>query len=226
MESERASALASIGLAVRATAPALLHAIRGCLHDVTMLAALLQPPAASGAEGGGPAAKTAQRLHAINAQLELLERNVALLSGMIEGPRQPRDAVCVTASALPDVLRLLEDEAARRRIRLEHSLDGLPKRLATDERSLQQALLACGAWTAQHAGEGATMRLSGREEGGDAVFEYLVIDAAMRAHDSRAAGDEIALLAALAEAAGGRLASTQTLALAFPRTPEHRSTAA
>ncbi len=217
MESDRVTLLASVGLAVRATSPALLHAIRGCLHDVTMLAALLQPPAAALSDDLSPAAKTAQRLRAINAQLDLLERNVALLDAMTEVPRRNGEAVCATAAVLPDVVRLLHDEAARHRVRLEHDLDSLPPHLQADERALQKALLTCGAWTAQHVGERATMLFRGREEAGEALFDFETTDASAKLGDGNATRDDIALLAALAEAAGGRLLSAPRLRLAFAR---------
>jgi hypothetical protein len=215
MESERITALASIGLCANATSPALLHAIRGCLHDVTMLTALLQPR--PGAEQASDASKTTQRLRSIGVQVDLIERNVALLAAMTGRPSVDAESVCATASALPDVVRLLADEAARRRVRFEHDLDSLPPHIRTSERALQQALLTCGAWTAQSAGERATMRLSGREDGGDAIFEFASAPESAAAAPRAPPREELELLALLANAAGGRLDSGPKLRLAFAR---------
>jgi hypothetical protein len=213
MESERVTMLASIGLAATTTSPALLHAIRGRLHDVTMLTALLQ--AQPSVEQANDASKTAQRLRSIGVQIDLLDRNLALLAAMIARPSGDASSVCTTASALPDVVRLLADEAARQRLRFEHDLDSLPPHIQTSERALQQALLACGAWTAQHAGERATMRLSGREDGGDAIFEFDSTPESAPRPGNTLPREDLELLAMLANAAGGRLVSTPKLRLVF-----------
>jgi hypothetical protein len=215
MESDRITALASIGLVASATSPALLHAIRGCLHDVTLLTALLQPQPS--AEAADNASKTARRLRSIGVQIGKLDRNVALLAAMMARPSGDGSSVCTTASALPDVVRLLADEAARRRVRFEHDLDSVPPYIQTSERALQQALLTCGAWTAQHAGERATMRLSGGEDGGEAVFDFDTTPEPAAPGGNGAAREELDLLALLANAAGGRLVSTPKLRLAFAR---------
>lgn len=215
MESERITALATIGLAASATSPALLHAIRGCLHDVTMLTALLQPQ--PNAQHTEIASKTEQRLRSIGVQIGMIDRNVALLAAMIARPVGDASSVCATASALPDVLRLLADEAARRRVRFEHDLDSLPPHIQTSERALQQALLTCGAWMAQHAGERATMRLSGREDAGEAIFEFDSTPEVARTEGNAVWREELELLALLAKAAGGRLVNTPRLRLAFAR---------
>lgn len=212
MDSQRASQVASIGLAVRACAPSLMHAIRGSLHGVSMLAALMQ---ASDADEISPAA---QRPRALRAQLDVLERQIALMGAMMTWPGGGRDVVCATASALPDVLRLLKDEAARRRIRLDVDIAALPPHVFADERALQQALLTCGAWAAQQLDSGAMLRLSGREENGDAVFEF---DAtAPSTATGSSPNDEHALLAALVAAAGGAFVTAPRLRLAFRRASE------
>lgn len=214
MHPHSASQVASIGLAVRACAPSLLHAIRGSLHDVAMLAALLQPPDAPDLDDGSAAAKAAKRLRAMQTQLKALERDIAMLGAITAWPDGQSDAVCATASALPDVLRLLKDEAARRLIRLDDDTAELPPHVLADERALQQALLACGAWTAQQLDEHATLRLSGREEDGEAVFEFVATPStAVRGMRD----DDQALLAALVAAAGGKLSTGARLRLAFRR---------
>ncbi len=218
MDSQRASQVASIGLAVRACAPSLMHAIRGSLHGVSMLATLLQAPDAAGADESGAETKSAQRLRALQAQLSVLERQIALLGGVMAWPRGGREDVCATASALPDVLRLLKDEAAHRRIGLDVDIAALPPHVFADERALQQALLTCGAWAAQQLDTGAMLRLSGREEDGDAVFEF---DAtAPSIVTGLSPNDEHSLLAALVAAAGGALVTAPHLRLAFKTASE------
>jgi hypothetical protein len=221
MESERLTALAATGVALRAASPSLLHAIRGSLHDVAMLAALLQSPANRGARDADDDAKTAQRLRSINVQLDLLGRSVALLGAMMVWPRRDADAVCSTSSALPDVMRLLQDEAARQRIRFEHDLAALPAHVHADERSLQHALLACGAWIAQHAGERGVLRMVGGEDAHDALFDF--DSPAPIAQADADTASELRLLAALVEAAGGRLSSAPGMRLAFPSAPARRA---
>ena len=221
MEPGRVSTLAAIGFAARATSPALLHAVRGCLHDVTMLTALLQPPPVA-SPARPDAAQTTQRLHAINAQLESLGRNISLLGAMLQSPVAADASICTTANALPDVVRLLRDETARRRVRLEHDLDGLPPHIASEERALQRALLTCGAWLAEHAGEHGIVRLVGREEDSNAVFDFELHHGASLASLPR---DELALLTALVEAANGTLSASPKLSMVFARATGHSAAA-
>ena len=218
---DRLTSLASTALALKVAAPALLHSIRGSLHDATMLAALLQP----GATGTPPdAAKSAQRLRLIGDQIQLLERDVALLAGFIEGPRRDAGAVCASSGALAHVLRLLKDEAARRRLRFEYDVDALPPHVCASEHAFQQAMLACGAWLAQHAGERATMSVRGCDEAGEAVLDFDAAGATPAADSEN--GEDLALLAALVDAAGGRLATTPRLRVAFPRADRGAATPA
>jgi hypothetical protein len=210
-DSQTPAQAAAIGFAVRVCAPSLLHAIRGSLHDVTMLAALLEPPAADGATPGSAAAKAAQRVHSIRAELKALEHEITLLGGVMTWPRRQAEAVCATAAALPQVVRLLNDEAARRRIKLQADIDALPAYIAADESALQRALLTCGAWIAQNVGEGTLLRLSAREQGDEAVFEFDPASGALPVAPS----DEHPFLEALVAAAGGTLSTAPTFRLAF-----------
>ncbi len=214
MESERLRSLAAVGLATRTASPSLLHAIRGSLHDITMLAALLEPRPGTGT----PDPKVEQRLRSVERQLHLLERNVALLGAMTEWPTSDVDSVCASSAALPDVMRLLKDEAARRRLRFEYDFSALPAQLGAEERALQHVLLACGTWAAQHAGDRAALHVHGRDEGGEAIFDFTA-PGGMTASDATAVED-LRLLAGLVQAAGGRLSSDPGLSVAFRRAPD------
>jgi hypothetical protein len=212
MGSRGTSSLAAIGLAARTASPVLLHAIRGCLHDVTLLAALLRAAPSGPAQDG---AKTESRFAAITGQLKLLERNVGLLAATIDGTCGKHEAACACATALTDVVRLLQDVAARERVRLEVDLAALPSHVEAGERALQQALLVCGAWSAQQCGAGATMRFRGFEERGNAVFDFDCAAAAEEARDERLR-EELALLAVIVQGAGGTLSTAPRLRLEFP----------
>jgi len=218
MDSQPASQIASIGLAVRACTPSLLHAIRGSLHDLSLLATLMQPAEAPGAGDDSAAAKTWRRVGAIQAQLKILERHIALLEGVLAWPKGAADAVCATAPAVADVVRLLNYETVRRRIKLEHDIAALPAQVLADERALQQALLMCGTWMAQQLPERATLRFSGYDDGEGTVFEF---EANPAATDSGSASkDEQALLATLVATAGGKLVAGPPLRIVFGQVPE------
>jgi len=210
-DSQGSSQVASIGLAVRVCAPTLLHAMRGSLHDASMLAALMEPSDAAPADPASAAEKTARRVRSIREQLTMLERQIALLGSMMTWPRAQADSVCATASALPEVVRLLRDETARRRIKLDADIVALPSHVHVDEVALQLALFTCGAWVAQQLSEHATLRFSGRQEALEAVFAFdPPPNAVISSRDH-----EHPLLAALVAAAGGRLSAAPHVRLSF-----------
>lgn len=215
----RAAGLAMRGLATKLSSPALMHALRGHLHNVALLAELLQKETASVRDADTMRASAHKRAKTIRAEIEAMHRHLRLMESLAGWDELPSEAFCDVHSGLAEVLQAVRVEAARRQVNVRLEVMPEPTLIVCQPSAFQQVVLTCTIYTIQRCRHGESVVIAGEESNGVTIFDFLSGELAE-------AGDEIDhaldldLLATLAGMAGARFVAQPSMRVAF-RTASH-----
>lgn len=215
----RAAGLAMTGLATKLSSPALLHTLKGHLHNLALLTELLQKETASASDTDTLRASANKRATTIRAEIEAMHRHVRLLESLAGWQDLHNEAFCDVHAGLAEVLQAVRVEAARRGVKVRLEIMAEPTILVCQPAAFQQVILTCTIYTIQRCRHDETVVIASEENNGVTIFDFLSGELAEGSDEIDHALD-LDLLATLAGMAGARFVAHPTMRVAF-RTASH-----
>jgi hypothetical protein len=215
----RAAGLAMTGLATRLSSPALLHALKGHLHNLALLTELLQKETASARDTDALRASANKRATTIRAEIEAMHRQLRLLESLGGWQDLRNEAFCDVHAGLAEVLQAVRAEAARRLVKVRLEIMPEPTLIVCQPAAFQQVILTCTIYTIQRSRQGEAVVIANEESNGVTIFDFLSGELAEGSDEIDHALD-LDLLATLAGMAGARFVAQPTMRVAF-RTASH-----
>ena len=217
----RAASLAMTGLATKLSSPALLHALKGHLHNLALLAELQQQETASARELESLRATANKRVTTIRAEVDAMHRHLRLLESLASWQDARNETFCEVHSGLAEVLQAVRVEAARKQVQVRLDVMPEPTLVVCPPSAFQQVILTCTIYTIQRSRRGESVVIAGEESNGVTFFDFLggeLADAELEDDISHAL--DLDLLATLVNMAGARFIAQPTMRVAF-RTASH-----
>lgn len=215
----RAAGLAMTGLATKLSSPALLHTLKGHLHDLAMLTELLQQEAGSGRELEVLRSAVHRRSTTLRAEIDAMNRNLRLLESLA-GWQELHDApFCEVHTNLAEVLQTVRVEAARRQVQVRLDVMSEPTLIVCSPSAFQQVVLTCTIYTIQRCRQGEAVVIAGETQSGATMFDFLAGEL-VGPRDEIDFALDLDLLATLVGMAGARFVPSPTMRVAF-RTASH-----
>ncbi|HVE51735.1 MAG TPA: hypothetical protein VNG69_19195 [Casimicrobiaceae bacterium] len=218
-ECSRAAGLAMTGLATRLSSPALMHALKGHLHNLALLTELLQQESASARDVESLRAGANRRSATIRAEIEAMHRHLRLLESLAGWQDLRNEAFCEVHSGLAEVLQAVRVEAARRQVQVRVDVMPEPTLIVCAPGAFQQVILTCTIYTIQRCKRGEAVVIAGEESNGATLFDFLAGEIE-EGEDTIATALDLDLLATLVALAGARFTPSPTMRVAF-RTAQH-----
>jgi signal transduction histidine kinase len=215
----RAAGLAMTGLATKLSSPALMHALKGHLHNLALLTELLQQETASARNSDTLRACANKRAKAIRGEIEAINRQLRLLESVAVWEDRAGESFCDVHSGLAEVLQSVQVAAARRRVKVRLEVMPEPTLIVCQPSAFQQVILICTIYTIQRSREGESVVIAAEESNGVTIFDFLSGELADASDEIDHALD-LDLLATLAGMAGARFVAQPTMRVAF-RTASH-----
>lgn len=215
----RAAGLAMTGLVTMLSSPALLHTLKGHLHNLAMLTELLQQEASGAREVDVLRASANRRATTLRAEIDAMNRNLRLLESLAGWQDLHDEPFCEVHTNLAEVLQAVRVEAARRQVQVRLDVMSEPTLIVCTPSAFQQVVLTCTIYTIQRCRRGESVVIAGEQQQGVTMFDFL-------GGELKEPGDEIDvaldldLLATLANTAGARFVPAPTMRVAF-RTASH-----
>lgn len=215
----RAAGLAMTGLATKLSSPALLHTLKGHLHNLAMLTELLQQEAGSARELDVLRAGANRRATTLRAEIDAMNRNLRLLESLAGWQELHDEHFCEVHTNLAEVLQAVRVEAARRQVQVRLEVMSEPTLIVCSPSAFQQVVLTCTIYTIQRCRRGEAVVIAGETQSGVTMFDFLggELDASRDEIDYAL---DLDLLATLASMAGARFVPSPTMRVAF-RTASH-----
>jgi hypothetical protein len=218
-EFSRAAGLAMTGLATKLSSPALLHALKGHLHNLALLTELLQQEAASARDPETLRAASNKRSSSIRAEIEAMHRPLRLLESLAGWQDMRNEAFCEVHGGLAEVLQAVRVEAARRQVQVRLDVMPEPTLIVCAPSAFQQVILTCTIYTIQRCRRGEAVVIASEEANGVTMFDFLGGELE-EPDDAIATALDLDLLATLVGMAGARFIPAPTMRVAF-RTAQH-----
>jgi hypothetical protein len=215
----RAASLAMTGLATQLSSPALLHALKGHLHNIALLAALLQQESTTARDTDALRAAANKRATMVHAEIEAMNRHLRLLERLASWQDARQETFCEVHTGLAEVLQAVRVEAARREVGVRLDLMPEPTLIVCRPAAFQQVILTCTIYTIQRCRRGEAVVIAAEEANGVTIFDFLGGELARPDDDFEHALD-LDLLTTLADMAGARLVPEPSMRVAF-RTASH-----
>ena len=218
-EFSRAAGLAMTGLATKLSSPALLHALKGHLHNLALLTELLQQETATARDPEALRAVTGKRSSSIRAEIEAMHRHLRLLESLAGWQDLRNEAFCEVHGGLAEVLQAVRVEAARRQVQVRLDVMPEPTLIVCAPSAFQQVILTCTIYTIQRCRRGEAVVIAGEEANGVTMFDFLGGELE-EPDDTIATALDLDLLGTLVGMAGARFIPAPTMRVAF-RTAQH-----
>lgn len=218
-ETSRAAGLAMTGLATKLSSPALLHALKGHLHNLALLTELLQQETASARETEVLRAAAHRRSTTIRAEIEAMHRHLRLLESLAGWQDLPNESFCEVHSGLAEVLQAVRVEAARRQVQVRLDVMPSPTLIVCSPGAFQQVILTCTIYTIQRCRRSESVVIAAEESNGVTLFDFLAGERE-DAEDAITVALDLDLLATLVSMAGGKFIASPSMRVAF-RTAQH-----
>lgn len=215
----RAASLAMTGLLTQLSTPALLHALKGHLHNLTMLTMLLQQDSAHARDIDALRATASRRANTVHAEIEAMNRHLRLLESLASWQQPQHQTFCEVHAELAEVLQTVRVEAARRQIQVRLDVMPEPTPIMCMPAAFQQVILTCTIYTIQRCRRGESVVIAAEESNGLTIFDFLGGELAAPDNDIEHALD-LDLLTTLVTMAGARLIPEPSMRVAF-RTASH-----
>ena len=164
--------LAMIGLATLLASPALMHGLKGRLHNLGLVAELLQKESAAHNDLGALRAAAMRRAETLRAEVKAAHRHVQLIEALVAEDADEASVVCDVRKSLEELLPTTRFEAARRRIVVRLDIDPAVERIQCAPGAFQRLVLAFVTQAVRHCGEHATVSVSARREGSETRIEF------------------------------------------------------
>jgi signal transduction histidine kinase len=217
----RAASLAMMGLATKLSTPALLHALKGHLHNLALLTELLQQETASARDIEALRASADKRATTLRHEIDAMHRYLRLLESLAGWQDLHHEAFCEVHSGLAEVLQAVRVEAARRQVQVRLDVMPEPTLIVCPPSAFQQVILTCTIYTIQRSRRGEVVVIASEEANGVTFFDFLGGELAdAEVDDDIAHALDLDLLATLANMAGARFIAEPTMRVAF-RTASH-----
>ena len=219
VDCSRAESLATIGFVAKLSWPALMHTLKGHLHNLALVAELLQKETESARDAETLRTAASKRARTLRTEIDAMHRHLRLLESLAGWDDQPAEAFCDVHAGLAEVLEAVRVAAARRMVKVRVEVTPEPKLILCKPSSFQQVILACTVYTIGRCRQGESVVIAGDESGGVTILDF-------RSGELAEAGDEIDrsldldLLGTLAAMAGARFVAQPTMRVAF-RTATH-----
>ena len=207
--------LALTGLATRLASPALIHGLKGRLHNLSLLTELLKKETSTQADAATLRAVAARRIEALRAEIHALRDQVQVLEALASDDGEDADTVCDVRASLQALLPTARYEAARRRIVVRLDLDPAVERIRCAPRAFQHLVLTFLTQSIRHCAEQATLTVQARRAGDETRIEF-GCDHAMA---SPTHAFDRKLMALLARKHGAGASEGATLGLDFRNAP-------
>lgn len=215
----RAAGLAMTGLATKLSSPALLHTLKGHLHNLALLAELLQQETATSRDPEVLRAAAHKRAITLRAEIDAMNRNLRLLESLAGWEDLRNEPFCEVHSGLAEVLQAVRVEAARRQVQVRLDVMPEPTLILCPPSAFQQVVLTCTIYTIQRCRRGESVVIVGEQANDVTVFDFLGGELNEGENEIEHALD-LDLLATLVGMAGARFVPTPTMRVAF-RTAQH-----
>ena len=157
--------LAAIGLATLLASPALMHGLKGCLHNLGLLTELLHKETAKQSDAATLRAAALRRAESLRAEIQSMHRQVQLVETLALDDAGQGGTVCDVRASLQELLPTTRFEASRRRVRIHLELDPAVGRIQCAPRAFQRLVLSLVTHTSRHCGEGATVTVTSERVG-------------------------------------------------------------
>jgi hypothetical protein len=218
-ECSRAAGLAMTGLATKLSSPALMHSLKGHLHNLALLTELLQKETVSLRDAEALRASANKRAKTIRSEIDAMHRHLRLLESLAGWDDLPSEAFCDVHSGMAEVLQAVQVEAARRLVKVRLEVMPEPTLIVCKPSAFQQVILTCTIYTIQRCRHGESVVIAAEENNGVTIFDFLSGELA-EASDEVDRALDLDLLGTLAGMAGGRFVAQPTMRVAF-RTASH-----
>jgi hypothetical protein len=215
----RAAGLAMTGLTAKLSSPALLHAIKGHLHNLALLTELLQQETGGTRDAEALRMAAHKRATSIRAEIEGMNRHLRLLENLTAWEDLRNETFCEVHSGLAEVLQTVRVEAARRQVQVRLDVMPEPTLIVCPPSAFQQVILTCTIYTIQRCRRGESVVIAGEESNGVTIFDFLGGELAEPEDEIETALD-LDLLATLVGMAGARFVALPSMRVAF-RTASH-----
>jgi hypothetical protein len=215
----RAAGLAMTGLATRLSSPALLHALKGHLHNLALVTELLQKETATAGDMDALRASANKRAMTIRAEIEAMHRQLRLLEGLVGWQELRSEPFCDVHAGLAEVLQAVQVEAVRRQVKVRLEIMPEPTLIVCQPSAFQQVILTCTIYTIQRCRPGEAVVIADEDSRGVTIFDFLSGELNENSDEIDHALD-LDLLATLAGMAGARFIAQPTMRVAF-RTASH-----
>ena len=218
-ESAHTADLALTGLATRLCSPALMHAIRGHLHNLALLSELLQKETAAAVDVETIRGSTHARTTSIRAEVETLHRQLRVIEDLAGPQDGPDTAICDVCRCVDEVLTAARVEAARRRVQIRLDLKPDASPVICQPSAFKPLILTCAIYTIRRCRNGDSVVIAVEERDGGTTFEFSGGPLA-EPSDEIDRALELELLAKLAAMAGARFVAQPRTYVTF-RTAMH-----
>lgn len=215
----RAAGLATTGFAMKLASPALMHTLKGHLHNLRLLSELLLKEATTTRDPDAARASTAKRARTIRSEVEAIHRHLILMERLAGRDDGPREGFCDVHSGLAEVLQAVRVEAVRRSVDVRLDVMPEPMLIVCPPSAFQQLILTCTIHTIQRSRDGESIVIGAHESNGVTRFDFLCGELDETTSEIDHALD-LDLLATLAGMAGAHFVAQPTMRVAF-RTASH-----
>jgi signal transduction histidine kinase len=157
--------LAAIGLATLLASPALMHGLKGRLHNIGLLTELLQKESARQTDVAALRASALRRTETIRTEIHALHGQLQLVEALLSDESGIEEKVCNVRESLRELTPTTRFEAARRRIIIELDVAPGVERIQCAPRPFQHLVLALVTQAVRHCGERATVTVSAARDG-------------------------------------------------------------
>ncbi len=160
------------GLATLLASPALMHALKGGLHNLGLLTELLQRETARPTDAAALQAAVARRTEMLRTEIKALHRHVQLVAALALDDVENECGACDVRESLHELLPTTRFEAARRRIDIRLEIDPAVERIRCAPRAFQQLVLAFVTQAVRHCSDQATVTLTATRDGASTRIEF------------------------------------------------------
>jgi hypothetical protein len=210
-EPTRQERLAMSGLATLLSWPALMHGLKGHLHNLTLVTELLQKECAGQADAATLRAVAEKRTKSLRAEIAAMHRQVRLVEAIANVDQAPEEGVCDVRASLHTLLPTARVEAARRRVSLHIELEPAVERVECAPLAFEQLMLACWTQAIRHCSHDAAIVVSAKCEGTGTRIDF-ACDNPFEGEDHAADRE---LLGMLARVAGATFTAQPAMSLTF-----------
>ena len=159
------------GLATLLASPALVHGLKGSLHNLGLLTELLQKETARQTDAATLQATALRRAEMLRTEIHAVHRQVQLVEALTFDDAENEGGICDVRESLEELLPTTRLEAARHRVDIRLEVDPEVERIQCAPRAFQQLVLAFVTQAVRHCSERATVTVTVVRDGASTRIE-------------------------------------------------------